>query len=179
MVTRETWKDRWSRWRQRRWVRWLMVDGLVLVLALVAIGLWQARHHPRGVAFPAGHLTRLDGSPVALESWHGKPVMLAFWAPWCGVCKVQSGNVARVWKLAGERAHVVSVAASYRDLQQVQRYMAEQGVAYPVLLADEALLEKLKVTAFPTTFFLDREGHIDGSVAGYATTLGLWARLVL
>jgi thioredoxin-related protein len=47
-----------------------------------------------------------------------------------------------------------------------------------VLLGDEETVRAFRVEAFPTTYFLDAEGRITGSVAGYTTTPGLLARLL-
>lgn len=171
------WRARWERARGRRAFRWAR-DAAIVLLAAGAIGAWQTRHHVRGPA-PEAALRTLAGDPVALASLRGRPTMLAFWAPWCGVCKAQSGNVSRVQRLAGEHARVVSVAAAYGDEAQVRAWVRERGVDYPVWLGDDAAVQAFRVEAFPTLYFLDAEGRVKGSVAGYTTTLGMLARLFL
>jgi peroxiredoxin len=171
------WLARFLALRDRRWFRWSM-DLVVLAALLAGIGAWQARHHLRG-APPEVGLRALDGTPVTLASLRGKPTMVAFWAPWCGVCGAQSGNVALAMRLAGDRARVVSVATSFDDLAQVRAYMAEHGVTYPVLLGDDAAVRAFRVEAYPTLYFLDAEGRITGSASGYTTTAGMLARLML
>ena len=163
--------------RERRWFRWSM-DLAVLAALLLGIGAWQARRHVRG-ALPEVALRTLDGAPASLASLRGRPAMVAFWAPWCGVCAAQSANVGWARRLAGERARVVSVATSFEDVAQVRAYMAEHEVAYPVLLGDDAVVRAFRVEAYPTVYFLDAEGRITGSVAGYTTTAGMLARLLL
>jgi hypothetical protein len=74
---------------------------------------------------------------------------------------------------------VVSVAAAFGDLGEVRAYQRAHQVEYPVLLGDEATLRAFRVEAFPTTYFLDAEGRVTGSVVGYTTTGGLLARLLL
>ena len=162
--------------RSRRAVR-LAMDGLVLIVIFFAVSLWQTRSHLRGDA-PAFSLRTLDGATVSTESLAGKPVLLAFWAPWCGVCKVESRNISWVKSLVGERAHVVSVASEYENLGEVRGYVADQSVDYPVLLGGRKTARDFQVAAFPTVFFLDAEGRITGSVVGYTTTGGLLMRLL-
>lgn len=169
--------DRWMALRDRRWFRWSM-DLALLAALLLGISAWQARGHVRG-APPAAPLRTLDGAPASLASLRGKPAMVVFWAPWCGVCGAQSGNVGMAMRLAGDRARVISVATAFDDVAQVRAYMAEHGVAYPVLLGDDAAVRAFHVEAYPTTYFLDAEGRITGSVAGYTTTAGMLARLLL
>jgi thiol-disulfide isomerase/thioredoxin len=128
---------------------------------------------------PAAVLATLDGERVALDSFRGKPVLLAFWAPWCTVCAAESQNLSWVRRIVGDRARVISVAASFENLAQVRAYVRDHGVDYPVLLGDDALLRALRVEAFPTTYFLDAQGRVRRSASGYTTTLGLLARIVL
>lgn len=149
------------------------------MLALVlAIGAWQTRHHPRG-AVPSFSLEALDGTGAMTDqSLRGKPTMLVFWAPWCRVCKAQASNVSWVQRLVGTRARVVSVAAAYGSLDEVRAEVREQAMAYPVLLGDDATTARFAVEAFPTVFFLDAEGQLRHSAAGYTTTLGMLWRLL-
>jgi thiol-disulfide isomerase/thioredoxin len=171
------WRARLAKLEERRWFRW-GGEALVVLLAVLAIGLIQTRHHLSGGERPSATFTTLDGAPVTLESLRGRPAALSFWAPWCKVCGAQSGNLSRAARWAGGRARVVSVAAAFGDVAEVRAYMKDHGVEYPVLLGDDATVRAFRVEAFPTTYFLDAEGRIQGSVAGYTTTGGLLARLL-
>jgi thioredoxin-related protein len=71
------------------------------------------------------------------------------------------------------------VAAEFSDEAEVRAYVRERGVDYPVLLGDDAVVHAFRVEAFPTLYFLDAEGRVKASVAGYTTTLGMLARLFL
>lgn len=162
--------------RRRPWLRWLL-EGLMFLIALWAVGLFQTRHHLNSGDMPkSGRLVTLDGTPVSLEALRGQRAAITFWAPWCKVCAAESDNVSRTHRWLQNRAQVVSIAVGFESLQQVQEYMAQQNVDYPVWLGDEALREAWHVNQFPTTYFLDENGSIQGSVVGYTTTLGLWAR---
>ncbi|MCA2978104.1 MAG: TlpA family protein disulfide reductase [Myxococcaceae bacterium] len=161
-----------SPWLQRAF------DALVLVAIVVGVGLWQTRAHVRGVAVPAVTLPSLDGATVSTASLSGKPTLLAFWAPWCGVCESESRNLGWARGLAGDRANVVSVATAYDEVGQVRAYVQRNGVDYPVLLDEAGLAEALQVASFPTVYFLDAQGRIKGSVVGYTTTAGLLLRLL-
>jgi peroxiredoxin len=173
-----TWTARYRRIRQRVWARW-GIDLAILAALVLGIGAWQTRSHLSGGQAPDAVLATLDGERVSLDSLRGKPVVLAFWAPWCSVCAAESQNLSWVRSVAGDRARVVSVAASFEDVGQVRAYVRDHGVDYPVLLGDDALLRAFHVEAFPTAYFLDARGRVQRSVTGYTTTLGLLARIFL
>lgn len=161
--------------RERRLVRWAM-DGALLAIVLVAVSAWQTRNHLRGLA-PDFSLPTLAGGEVTRASLAGKPALLVFWAPWCGVCRANEGAVATLEGWVGERAHVVSVASDYQDVEEIRQYVQRHDVAGTVLLGGTATARSFEVRAFPTFYFLDEAGRIQGSAMGYTTAAGLWARL--
>lgn len=170
--------DRLRSLREKRWFRWGL-DAALLVAVFLIVGAWQTRGHLDRGEVPGLILPSLSGEPVALASLRGKPTLLAVWAPWCSVCRAASGNLGRVERIAGDRARVVSVAAAFEDEDEVRAYVREQGLAHTVLLAGDGAVQALRVEAFPTYYFLDAEGRVKGSAAGYTTTLGMLARLLL
>lgn len=167
----------WQRARQRRWVRWGMDLALFAVLAL-AVTAWQTRHLPgAGTPAPDFELRTLTGEQVRLSSLRGKPVVLAFWAPWCGVCKKESSTLSELRRSVGERAHVLSVAVDYQNEGQVRRFAEKYKAEYPVLLGDDEVRDAFRVNAFPTIFVLSPEGEIARTSVGYTTRFGMLWRL--
>lgn len=160
-----------EKYRSSRVFRWA-ADLSMIAVVITAIGAFQTRNHPRGEA-PAYEFRTLEGAPVAMATLQGKPTLLAVWAPWCGVCKAESGNVSRVHRWLGSKANVVSVATGFDDVREVRGYMESQGVDYPVLLARDDFQRTMNIDAFPTVFVLDAQGRIVSSMQGYTTTLGL------
>jgi peroxiredoxin len=164
-------------YRTRRAVRWA-VDALLFLAAVIAIDAYQTRHHLSRAPAPAFDLPTLQGAPISLASLGGKPTLLFFWAPWCGVCSSESDNISRVLHLAGGRANVVSISLASPDRAAVERFVQQHGVDYPVLLGDEATGQAWRVDSFPTVYVLDSAGRITGSAVGYTTTVGLLWRLL-
>ena len=170
-------RARYEKAREKRWVRWA-IDATILAAIILGLSAWQTRNLlSRGTAIDL-QLSTLDGEAVSLATLRGKPVVVGFWAPWCGVCKELSPNLSQVQRWVGDRAHVVSIATAFQNVSEVQRYMVQQKVEYPVWLGGETELRRFHVNAFPTLYFLDAEGRVKGSAIGYTTSASLLMRLL-
>jgi peroxiredoxin len=161
-------------WRKRI-PRWLL-EALVVLAVLWGVSAFRGRDLADG-RVPAFTLQDLTGATWTPESLRGKPALLVFWAPWCGVCRAMGSNVSWVQSLSGSRARIVSIASGYDSVDEVRRYATEHALDYPVLLGGRAAARAFGVRAYPSVFVLDEAGNIQRSMVGYATTLGMYLRL--
>ena len=166
-------KTSWGRWA----LEWARDLGLLLVI-VVAIGAWQTRGHlGTGEKAPPFALRTLAGERVTSTQLEGKPTAIVFWAPWCGVCKQETGAISAVRDAVGEDANVVSMALSYESRASVEGFVEDYGVDYPVLMGNDGTLSDYSIEAFPTIYVLDAEGRVSDTVVGYTTGWGLRMRL--
>ncbi len=158
-------------------LRRLARDVAVLVAVLIAVTLWQRRGLlGAGEPAPPLRLAALDGQVVDLADLRGKTVLLHFWATWCGVCRQEHGALAALDAERGPDEVLLTIAAD-DDPEVVRRYVAEEGLTYPVLLADRATLAAYKVSKFPTNYFVGPDGDLRARDVGMSTRWGLRARL--
>jgi len=154
-----------------KWKRW----GLELVIVLAGFLIlrsYQTRSHLRGPA-PGFSARDLDGKPIAIGGPADAPIMLHFWATWCGVCRAEEGSIIAV----SERVRVISVASRSGPSEAVARYVHDNQLPYPVINDPTGSLAlRYGVKAYPTTYFLGRDGVIATSEVGYTTYLGLLLR---
>ncbi len=157
------WRTRLKRWG---------TEALVLLVGIVAIRACQTRHLADGPA-PVLEVETLDGRRMSLGGASDEVVVLHFWATWCGVCRAEQDNVVRL----AQHQKVISVASSSGGPLPVSRYVKEHELGFPVVVDEQGQVAKrYGVTAFPSTFFVDRAGNIVAREVGYTTTLGLYLR---
>lgn len=152
-------------------------EALIVLAIMAGVSLWQVRGLPEGPA-PALAGTLLDGRAASLaevvKAAGGEPVLVAFWATWCPVCKAEDGNLEAV-----SRDHpVLTVAMQSEEAAAVAKHMKGRGLSFPVINDPEgALAADWKLRGVPAHFVVDGQGVIRFRVMGYASEWGLRARL--
>lgn len=109
-----------------------------------------------------------DGRGAELTSLRGKPVVLNFWATWCGPCRAEMPELVALHN--GDSNLVVLEVNTQETLETIRPFAEEFGMAMPVLVDESGDLRKLYgVRAMPTTLFIDAEGVIRTRWAGLLT----------
>ncbi|MGC2231693.1 MAG: TlpA disulfide reductase family protein, partial [Candidatus Acidiferrum sp.] len=86
---------------------------------------------------PAFKLTDLEGKPVTLEAVHGKVVFLNFWATWCGPCRAEVPDLVALQAHYQGRLQIIGLNVDDDDAADVQKYVDETGINYPVAMASD------------------------------------------
>jgi thiol-disulfide isomerase/thioredoxin len=113
---------------------------------------------------PHFELADRDGKKRSLGEWKGQPLMVNFWATWCGPCRreIPLLNQLRVDHKA-QKLEIVGIAVDFRD--DVLNYAKENPISYPLLIGEEDGLEAVHAmgvasAAFPFTVFADSKHRI-------------------
>jgi thiol-disulfide isomerase/thioredoxin len=153
-----------------------VIERAALVAALLPL-LAQSADAPKA------DLTLQDahGQKVRLRDLRGKPVVLNFWATWCGPCNAEMPMLVDFEKRYAARG-VVFIAASLDDAKnkaKIPGFLANYGVGFPVWYGASADdLDRLKLgEAVPATAFLDAEGRIVARILGQARAEEVQERL--
>lgn len=156
----------------RRWPRWLIEIAIVIAF-MAAINAWQTRDAPAGVAPPV-NATLLDGTPVTLAGYRGRPLLLHFWATWCPVCDLEQATVADL----ADDYPVLAIAMDEAPARTVRDYLDGKGIDFPVIHdRDHVISGHYGIRGVPTSFIIDARGRIRFVVKGYTTGIGLRLRL--
>ena len=167
-----------------------VVAGLLGTLAGLDAAPARAAAPPAGLVFdpegPAGRysaepllgaaLWDLDNQPAGFKTWSGQPLVVNFWARWCGPCRVEIPElVALVERRIGVGVLGLNIE---NDPAPVRDFARAYDVNYPVLLTRERGIDLMRAlgnsrAGLPFTVVLDRRGVVVASRMGLLTRVQL------
>ena len=119
------------------------------------------------------------GNVHRLDDYKGKVIFLNFWATWCGPCRNEMPEIQKLYEeyaAQGENAEVAVIGVAGPGMggegsrEEITAFMEENGYTYPVLMDETGeMFSYYGISAFPTTFMIDREGNVYGYVSGQLT----------
>lgn len=116
-------------------------------------------------------LKNLDGKTVKLSQFRGHPVVVDFWATWCEPCRQQIPELQKLYDKYHKSAGLMVVGVACDTVQGqgekvVPPFVKELAINYPILLANDDVLEQFDVVALPTTVFILPDGRVVGRLRG-------------
>lgn len=128
-------------------------------------------------AIPALDFTLEDqfGNTHSLADYKGKTIFLNFWATWCPPCRAEMPEIQQLYdnySREGEDALIVLGVAGPEmgqegTAEEIAAFLEDNGYTYPVLMDRlGTLLYGYGISAFPTTFMIDRNGNVFGYLTG-------------
>ena len=102
----------------------------------------------------------IDGTSITLSELQGKPVIINFWATWCGPCVKEMPAFERLKDDFGDKIGIIAVNCG-DDAETVKDFVEENGYTFPVVLDEEYSISMLYPTnSIPYTVVLDAEGKV-------------------
>ena len=137
----------------------VLISGL-LMLVLLGCGKMTPAGPYEGLAAPSFVAPLADGGSLSLAKLQGKPVVLVFWASWCGPCRYEVPHVNQLHRGVGDSAHVIGINAG-EDQATVLEGIKVMGIEYPVVLdANMSIQKAYEATALPLVLVLDPDGRV-------------------
>ena len=154
--------------------RTVLIIGLIVAAALVIVLFFGLGKDPTAIDSPLIGRPAPDfalkevatGRVIDLAQLRGKPVVLNFWATWCGPCWEEHPTL-----VANARAlqpNIQFLGVVFQDTpDKIQNFLNQRGQAYPTVVDDAGKTAiAYGVGGVPETFFLDKNGTIRAKYVG-------------
>jgi len=105
----------------------------------------------------------IEGNEVQFYDYLGKPIVLNFWASWCGPCQMEMPDFEEAYKAYGDEVNFLMVNmtdGSRETMDTASEFISEKGYSFPVFYDNmQEAAYGYGVYSLPTTYFIDAEGN--------------------
>ena len=112
----------------------------------------------------------IDGNAVTLSDFRGQPVVVNFWASWCGPCKAEMPDLEQAYLDYGDQVQFLIIDLTEgrsETVEMASEYIASQGYTFPVYYdTEQSAAQAYAITAIPMSCFIDARGTLVSSHVG-------------
>jgi peroxiredoxin len=140
-----------------------------LTLAIVLTFSQPGSNNSVGKRAAEFKLPAVSGEEVTLQNFRGKVVLLNFWATWCGPCREELPELARVQEKFRQRGLALIAVSVDNELENVRSFLKKYDLKLQAIwdrrktVADAYAVEKM-----PSSYIIDRNGVIRFIHRGYS-----------
>jgi peroxiredoxin len=158
-------------------VSWRLA-AIVFAFAMPMASAYGQHAHPAaqpgapmvGITAPAFDLKTLDGATARLQTFHGKPLVLNFFASWCDPCREEMLLLNDLATKGAEQGYKLLGIAVEDTRGAVTQFATEANLVFPIALDLNSMVKRAyRIFGPPATFFIDSRGVIRDVVLGPIT----------
>ncbi len=147
------------------------LSGIILFAVIFSLLLLFWKPASKNLDFT---VNTFDGEKITLSKLTDKPVVLNFWASWCGPCREEAAELEIFWQKY--KGRIFFVGLNYKDNKKdALDFIKEFGITYPNAPDEENIAADFGLTGVPETFVLDTNGEITEHILGATTAKKLGA----
>jgi len=144
----------------------MTLPGIVLAAMMIAfspVAVWG-----QGTVAPELTLTDLNGRTVRLSDYHGKVVLINFWATWCPPCRAEMPELVKLQReYAKEGLQIIGVTYPPEKKARVRRFAKSLKVNYPIALGTREIASRFSSEdILPLTVVINRDGKVSDIISG-------------
>ena len=149
---------------------------LLLALCVAPLTAFADPFEQLGVARPRSSkpapdfvLRDIHGQSINLAQFKGKPVLLNFWATWCGPCREELPSMQRMYEASKENGgfHIVAISIDRFNMKKVNKFADDLNLTFPILVdPDRETRKAYFIRGLPTSYLIDAEGKLRGFISG-------------
>ena len=129
----------------------------------------SANEEPEDIIAPDFEVIDKEGNPVKLSSFFGKPIVLNFWASWCGPCQSEMPDFNKKYLEHGDEVVflMVNLTVGRETVSSASSFISKNGYSFPVYYdTKSSAANAYNIYSIPTTFFIDAEGYLVAQATG-------------
>ena len=119
----------------------------------------------------------MDGDKVSFSDFKGKPVVINFWATWCGPCQSEMPHFEEAYKKYGDDIHflMINLTDGMRETPDtVMSFLDYFGYTFPVYYdIGYVASDAYGINPIPATFFIDKNGNLVSQQVGALSSTAL------
>src|ERR1041384_479742 len=134
----------------------------------ITIALAPAKVVRQEATAPQFELKDINGRAVRLSDYHGKVVLINFWATWCPPCRAEMPELVRLQREHAKRGlQIIGITYPPEKKTRVRTFARSLKVNYPIILGTRQIKARFSSDeTLPLTVVINRDGKVSEIISG-------------